>query len=83
MNLNLTHNISRLLWISLILFGILLIAVSLGLSLGPTQSGLRSALAALFSNRESDPVLYNIVWRIRLPRVLLATIVGATLSLGG
>jgi iron complex transport system permease protein len=67
----------------LILFGILLIAVSLGLSLGPTQSGLRSALAALFSNRESDPVLYNIVWRIRLPRVLLATIVGATLSLGG
>jgi iron complex transport system permease protein len=82
-NLNLTHNISRLIWISLILLGVLLIAVSLGLSIGPTQSGLRSALSTLFSTRESDPVLYNIVWRIRLPRVLLATIVGATLSLGG
>jgi iron complex transport system permease protein len=60
-----------------------LIAFFLGLSIGPTQSGLRSALAALFSPRESDPVLYSIVWGIRLPRVLLATIVGATLSLGG
>ncbi|MGD8654398.1 MAG: iron ABC transporter permease [Desulfobacterales bacterium] len=83
MNLNLAHNISRLVWISLILLGVLLIAISLGLSFGPTQSGLRSALAALFSARESDPVLYSIVWGIRLPRVLLATIVGATLSLGG
>ncbi|MGD9199306.1 MAG: iron chelate uptake ABC transporter family permease subunit, partial [Desulfobacterales bacterium] len=83
MNLNLAHNISRLVWISLILLGVLLIAFSLGLSFGPTQSGLRSALAALFSARESDPVLYSIVWGIRLPRVLLATIVGATLSLGG
>jgi iron complex transport system permease protein len=82
-NLNLAHNISRLVWISLILLGVLLIAISLGLSFGPTQSGLRSALAALFSARESDPVLYSIVWGIRLPRVLLATIVGATLSLGG
>ncbi|MGD8492092.1 MAG: iron ABC transporter permease [Desulfobacterales bacterium] len=83
MNLNLKHNISRLVWISLILLGVLLIAFFLGLSIGPTQSGLRSALAALFSPRESDPVLYSIVWGIRLPRVLLATIVGATLSLGG
>jgi iron complex transport system permease protein len=82
-NLNLAHNISRLVWISLILLGVLLIAISLGLAFGPTQSGLRSALAALFSARESDPVLYSIVWGIRLPRVLLATIVGATLSLGG
>jgi iron complex transport system permease protein len=82
-NLNLKHNISRLVWISLILLGVLLIAFFLGLSIGPTQSGLRSALAALFSPRESDPVLYSIVWGIRLPRVLLATIVGATLSLGG
>ena len=83
MNLNSEHNINRIVWISLILLGVLLVAISLGLSIGPTQSGLRSALATLFSPRESDPVLYSIVWGIRLPRVLLATIVGATLSLGG
>ena len=83
MNLNLQHNITRLIWISLILLVVLLIAFSLGLSIGPTKSGMRSAFSALFSTNESDSVLYSIVWHIRLPRVLLATVVGATLSLGG
>ncbi|NNL76674.1 MAG: iron ABC transporter permease [Desulfobacterales bacterium] len=62
---------------------ILFIAFSLGLSIGPTKSGIRSAFSALFSSAESDSVYHSIVWRIRFPRVLLATIVGATLSLGG
>ena len=83
MNLNLQQNITRLIWISLILLVVLLIAFSLGLSIGPTKSGMRSAFSALFSTNESDSVLYSIVWHIRLPRVLLATVVGATLSLGG
>ncbi len=83
MNLNLQHNITRLIWISLILLVVLLIAFSLGLSIGPTKSGIRSTFSALFSTNESDSVLYSIVWNIRLPRVLLATVVGATLSLGG
>jgi iron complex transport system permease protein len=81
--LNLRQNVTRLIWISLILLVVLLIAFSLGLSIGPTQSGIRSAFSALFSTAESDSVLYSIVWRIRFPRVLLAAIVGATLSLGG
>jgi iron complex transport system permease protein len=81
--LNLRQNVTRLIWISLILLVVLLIAFSLGLSIGPTQSGIRSAFSALFSTAESDSVLYSIIWRIRFPRVLLAAIVGATLSLGG
>jgi iron complex transport system permease protein len=81
--LNLRHHIARLIWISLILLAVLFIAFSLGLSIGPTQSGMRSAFSALFSTHESNSVLYNIVWRIRFPRVLLAMVVGATLSLGG
>lgn len=83
MILNLQHNITRLIWISLILLVVLLIAFSLGLSIGPTKSGMRAAFSALFSTNESDSVLYSIVWHIRLPRVLLAAVVGATLSLGG
>lgn len=83
MILNLRHHITRLIWISLILLGVLFIAFSLGLSIGPTQSGMRSAISTLFSTHESDSVLYSIVWRIRFPRVLLAMVVGATLSLGG
>jgi len=81
--LKLQHNITRIIWISLILLVVLLIAFSLGLSIGPTKSGIRSVFSALFSTAESDSVLHSIVWRIRFPRVLLATIVGATLSLGG
>ena len=83
MILNLQQNITRLIWISLILLVVLLIAFSLGLSIGPTKSGMRAAFSALFSTNESDSVLYSIVWHIRLPRVLLAAVVGATLSLGG
>ena len=83
MILNLRHHIARLIWISLILLAVLFIAFSLGLSIGPTQSGIRSAFSALFSTHESNSVLYNIVWRIRFPRVMLAMVVGATLSLGG
>ena len=83
MILNLRHHIARLIWISLILLAVLFIAFSLGLSIGPTQSGMRSAFSALFSTHESNSVLYSIVWRIRFPRVMLAMVVGATLSLGG
>ena len=83
MTLNLQHHISRLIWISIILLVVLLIAFALGLSIGPTKSGIRSAFSALFTTNESDSILYSIVWRIRFPRVLLAAIVGATLSLGG
>ena len=83
MILNLRHHITRLIWISLILLAVLFIAFLLGLSIGPTQSGIRSAFSALFSTHESNSVLYSIVWRIRFPRVLLAMVVGATLSLGG
>jgi iron complex transport system permease protein len=83
--LNSQHHITRLIWISLLLLAVLFIAFALGLSIGPAQSGMRSAFSALFSAPASggESVLYSIVWRIRFPRVLLAMIVGATLSLGG
>ena len=85
MILNSQHHITRLIWISLLLLAVLFIALALGLSIGPAQSGMRSAFSALFSTPASgeESILYSIVWRIRFPRVLLAMIVGATLSLGG
>ena len=85
MILNSQHHITRLIWISLLLLAVLFIAFALGLSIGPTRSGMRSAFSALFSTPASgeESILYSIVWRIRFPRVLLAMIVGATLSLGG
>ncbi|MEE4353527.1 MAG: iron ABC transporter permease [Desulfatiglans sp.] len=54
-----------------------------GISMGSTPSGLGEAVQLIFGQGEGDPTLKSIIWRIRLPRVLLAGLVGATLSLGG
>ena len=73
----------RLLWV--LILGALLLALSmvLGMSLGSSQGGWRRNLAALFGWSGPEDILTTIIWRLRLPRVLLAGLVGATLSLGG
>ncbi|MBW2346187.1 MAG: iron chelate uptake ABC transporter family permease subunit, partial [Deltaproteobacteria bacterium] len=55
----------------------------LGISMGSTPGGVKQAIQSLFGVREADSMLDTIIWRIRFPRVLLATLVGAALSLGG
>lgn len=42
-----------------------------------------SVLQAVMGKSDPDSMLPTIIWQIRLPRVLLAALVGATLSLGG
>ncbi len=65
-----------------VLAGLLLAAsIVLGLSLGSTGGG--SDFWNWAFGDASDPVLETIVWNIRLPRVLMAALVGAVLSLGG
>jgi len=75
--------LKRLSVISLSLVLVLLIAMFLGISMGSTTSGIKMVFQSLFKARESDPMLDTIIWQIRFPRVLLATLVGAALSLGG
>jgi iron complex transport system permease protein len=67
---------------SLILIIVLVIAIFLGLSFGPT-GGVSQTITALFYQGNDDSMVHTIIWQIRLPRVLLAALVGATLSLGG
>ncbi len=69
--------------VSMLMGGMLLASAFLGLSMGPTEHGLSRITALLFGPAGSDPTFSSIVWRIRLPRVLLAMLVGSTLSLGG
>ena len=69
--------------ISLLLLFLLLVAMFLGLSTGSTPGGVKQVIESLFGAREAGSMLDTIVWRIRFPRVLLATLVGAALSLGG
>jgi len=73
----------RLLRVSGLLTGLLLVSVVLGLGLGSAQPHLFESLAVLFGQADPESITAAIIWRLRLPRVILAALVGATLSLGG
>lgn len=75
--------IKRLWVVSLSLLLVLLAAMFFGLSLGSSQSGIKSVFQNLLGIGPQDPMLHTIIWKIRFPRILLATLVGGTLSLGG
>ena len=75
--------VTRLTWTSSLLGVVLLAAVFIGVSTGSSGGGMRSVLQVILGKSDPDSMLHAIIWQIRLPRVLLATLVGATLSLGG
>jgi len=75
--------LKRLLAVSLLLALVLLAVMLLGISLGSTRSGMQAVIQNLVGTAEPDSMLNTIIWHIRFPRVLLAALVGATLSLGG
>jgi len=75
--------IKRLLVFSFLLLVLLILSIFMGLSMGSSGNGANAVFKSLFGMYEADSMLYTIIWRIRLPRVLLAALVGATLSLGG
>jgi iron complex transport system permease protein len=58
-------------------------AMVLGISMGSTDSGIKDIFQNLLGKKEPESMLYTIIWQIRFPRVLLAALVGAALSLGG
>jgi iron complex transport system permease protein len=68
---------------------LLLAAALLGLALGPTTVPLDDTLRVLLSHlgigsaSGVSQATQNIVWDVRLPRVLLAGLVGATLGMSG
>lgn len=69
--------------VCLLLAVVLLASALLGLSMGSAGGTFSAAVRVLTGHGDSNPVLASIVWRIRLPRVLLASLVGAVLSLAG
>lgn len=75
--------IRKLFVVSLVLSLILLVTIVLGLTLGSSEIGLKTVWASLFQKEGSGGMEEAIIWRIRFPRVILATLVGASLSLGG
>jgi len=82
MNATGTRIKTRMAAVCLVLSIVLAAAVLLGLSVGPTGS-VANALGMLLGGKELDVAQQTIIWQIRFPRVLLAVLVGAALSLGG
>jgi iron complex transport system permease protein len=75
--------IKRILKASSLLILLLGFAMVLGISMGSTDSGIKDIFQNFLGKKEPESMLYTIIWQIRFPRVLLAALVGAALSLGG
>ena len=75
--------LNRIWIISILGISVLAITMVLGISVGSTGSNFKETLFSLLGIEKADAMLETIVWRIRLPRVFLAMLVGAALSLGG
>lgn len=71
--------------VALSLFLLLLLAASglLAIVFGSSGLDLATTTTALWSPEQADATARAIVWQIRLPRIILAAVVGASLSLGG
>ncbi|MFP4225542.1 MAG: iron chelate uptake ABC transporter family permease subunit, partial [Desulfobacterales bacterium] len=66
---------------TLAMLAVLAWVMILGLGMGSAEKGFMPFLRAMFSPGEADPLLSTIIWEIRFPRVIVAALVGATLSL--
>jgi len=75
--------LKRLLLIVTILGGTLCCVVLASLLIGSSDLTPGDVFAVLTGGKISDAATEAIIWRIRLPRALLAAAVGGTLSLGG
>lgn len=77
------HFLKRLLLVAFLLSILLAGVMFLGISVGSTGSNFSDVWRSLLMDKSADSVQEAIIWRIRLPRVMLAALVGAALSLGG
>ncbi len=69
--------------VSGVLVVLLAISIFLGLSMGSSGAGFSAMAQAVRDAFHSGSMMHDIIWKIRFPRVILAALVGATLSLGG
>ena len=73
----------KLPFICFILTVIFVLSILTALANGPSSISIREIFTYFSGVDSSDPTAGTILWKIRLPRIILAAVVGATLSLGG
>ena len=77
-------NMARRLTIAILVLSVLLAAaLFFGLAAGSSGFGISAVINSLRGSGGDTELMNDIIWRLRLPRVLLAALLGATLSLGG
>ncbi len=59
------------------------VAVLWNVNTGSVSISLREITEILLGRETADPTAYSIIWKIRLPRLLLAAVLGGALSLAG
>ena len=64
------------------LLAALFVITVLNINIGSVPLSVGEIIGILF-NKQGDPTLVNIIWKIRLPRILMAALLGGALSLSG
>ena len=64
------------------LLAALFVITVLNINIGSVPISVGEISGILF-NKQGDPTLVNIIWKIRLPRILMAALLGGALSLSG
>jgi iron complex transport system permease protein len=83
MSKDFSHSSAKVLTTTIVLGVLLLAVMALGLSAGSAGFNLDEILNIFFGDADPDTTTRTILFKIRLPRVILAAAVGATLALGG
>lgn len=83
MNPYATPVVRRILAVSGLLTAVLVMSALWGIAAGSTHQNLKDIISTMLGYGDPQSMLTTIVWRIRLPRVILAALAGAALSLGG
>ncbi len=75
--------LKKLFVVSILLMTLLLLSAFLGLSMGSSGYEFKAVATSFVTGNFPHTSPDTIIWHIRLPRVLLSILVGASLSLGG
>lgn len=73
----------RLPAICLVLSGVFILSMLAALAIGSSPVSISELLLLISGGDPAHSTASTILWKIRLPRVILAAVVGSTLSLGG
>lgn len=69
--------------VCLVLTIVFVLSIFTALANGPSSISIGEIFSLLSGGDSTNATVETILWRIRLPRIILAAVVGATLSLGG